>query len=116
MDMEEAMVLRVIVHVGCVKRSTPATVSPTNTSNRRWSAMATYFGCGVFAGLFAAKWSTRIEAEWMPSLERRRPDLVGRLGRRRKEPQATPADFAWALELGGLPTTAGRLREASELI
>ncbi len=163
------------------------------------------------AGLFAAKWSTRIEAEWMQSLERRRPDLVGRLGRRRdsmrdaipdwevpeaawsplaralelpdpkdihvlaaaiaghadcivtanvtdfplnvlerygleaidpdtfiinqwdldpvqaltafkhmrarrKEPHSTPADFAWALELGGLPTTAGRLREASELI
>lgn len=30
-------------------------------------------------GLFAAKWSERIEAEWTRALESRRPDLVGRL-------------------------------------
>ena len=34
-------------------------------------------------GLYAAKWSTSIEDEWMRSLERRRPDLQGRLGSRR---------------------------------
>lgn len=34
-------------------------------------------------GLFAAKWSTRIEHEWIRSLEERRPDLQGRLGGRR---------------------------------
>ena len=31
------------------------------------------------AGLFAAKWTTRIEAEWIRSLEENRPDLQGRL-------------------------------------
>lgn len=35
------------------------------------------------AGLFAAKWSTRIEQEWIGALERRRPDLGGKLGFRR---------------------------------
>jgi len=163
------------------------------------------------AGLYAAKWSTRIEEEWMLALETKRPDLKGRLGSRRdamreavsdwevpetawkvvvgsvqlpdpddahvlaaaiaghadcivtvnlrhfpdavvgpygievvdpdkfiinqwdldqlaavaafkrmrarwKKPQATPEDFAQALERGGLPATAIRLREARELI
>ena len=163
------------------------------------------------AGFFAAKWSTRIEDEWIRSLERQRPDLVGKLGARRddmrnaipdwevsesawsslacgiklpdsndvhvlaaaiaghadcivtsnlkdfpnsvlmeygieaidpdtfiinqwdldpvnaiaafkrmrvrrKKPQSSPEDFAYALELGGLPTTAERLRLAAELI
>jgi len=44
------------------------------------------------AGFFAAKWTTRIEDEWIRSLD------------------------AFALELGGLPTTAERLRIAAELI
>jgi len=35
------------------------------------------------AGLYAAKWSTRIEEEWMLALETKRPDLKGRLGTRR---------------------------------
>lgn len=34
-------------------------------------------------GLFAAKWSVRIEDEWMRSLELRRPELVGKLAFRR---------------------------------
>lgn len=34
-------------------------------------------------GLFAAKWTTRIEAEWMRSLQIDRPDLEGKLGTRR---------------------------------
>jgi len=34
-------------------------------------------------GLFAAKWTTLIESEWMRSLEADRPDLEGRLGTRR---------------------------------
>jgi len=162
-------------------------------------------------GLFAAKWSRKIEAEWMASIERRRPDLKGRLDYRRdrmreaapdwevaerawqacapglalpdpddvhvlaaalaghadcivtanardfpadvlaplgleiihpdqflvaqwdlaplvtvaafkrmrarwKKPQATAEDFATALERGGMPVTAQRLREAAELI
>jgi predicted nucleic acid-binding protein len=163
------------------------------------------------AGFFAAKWTTKIEDEWIRSLEKQRPDLVGKLGirrdsmrdavpdwevpeaawrsvvrgielpdpddahvlaaaivghadcivtanlkdfptkvlrgygieavdpdtfiinqwdldpvnaiaafkrmrARRKKPQSSPSDFAYALELGGLPTTAERLRLAAELI
>jgi predicted nucleic acid-binding protein len=163
------------------------------------------------AGFFAAKWTTLIEGEWMRSLERSRPDLVGKLNirrdsmrdaipdwevpqsaweplenqiqlpdhddrhvlaaaiaghadcvvtsnlkdfpaqvlghygieaidpdtfiinqwdldpiaaiaafkrmrARRKKPQSSPVDFAYALEVGGLPTTAERLRAAAELI
>jgi predicted nucleic acid-binding protein len=163
------------------------------------------------AGLFAAKWSTRIEKEWITALEDRRPDLKGKLEFRRdcmreavpdwevpeiawaplvssyelpdpddrhvlaaavaghadcivtanlrdfpskivraygievvdpdrfiinqwdldalvamaafkhmrarwKNPQATPENFARALEQGGLPATAQRIRDAAELI
>jgi hypothetical protein len=35
------------------------------------------------AGFFAAKWTTRIEDEWIRSLEKQRPDLVGKLEVRR---------------------------------
>lgn len=163
------------------------------------------------AGLFAAKWTTRIEEEWIRSLEAQRPELQGRLNVRRdsmreavpdwevpesawrrltgtlqlpdpndvhvlaaaiashadcivtsnlrdfpaellepyaleaidpdrfiinqwdldplvaiaafkrmrtrwRKPAATPEDFAQALERGGLPATAQRLRDAAELI
>jgi predicted nucleic acid-binding protein len=163
------------------------------------------------AGFFAAKWTTNIENEWIRSLEKQRPDLIGklhvrrdsmrdaipdwevpelawgslvnginlpdpddrhvlaaavvghadcivtsnlkdfpstilmeygieaidpdtfiinqwdldpvnaisafkRMRARRKKPQSCPEDFAYALELGGLPTTAERLRLAAELI
>ena len=163
------------------------------------------------AGFFAAKWTTRIEDEWIRSLEKQRPDLIGRLGvrrdsmrdaitdwevpetawdslakgirlpdpgdahvlaaaiaghadcivtcnlrdfpcevlwehgieaidpdtfiinqwdldpisaiaafkrmrARRRKPHSTPAEFACAVEIGGLPTTAQRLRLAEELI
>jgi len=163
------------------------------------------------AGLYAAKWTARIEAEWITALEGQRPELKGRLGVRRdqmrhavldwevseaawqacakglelpdpddvhvlaaalaghadcivtanlrdfpahlvnalgievihpdqfivaqwdldqltavaafkrmrarwKKPEATAEDFAAALERGGLPSTAQRLREAAELI
>lgn len=39
-----------------------------------------------------------------------------RMRARRKKPESSPADFADALEIGGLPTTAERLRAAAELI
>ena len=35
------------------------------------------------AGLFAAKWTTRIEDEWIRSIANRHPDLEGRLNGRR---------------------------------
>lgn len=44
-------------------------------------------------GLFAAKWTTRIESEWIASLERDRPDLQGRLDKRRDDMRA--AAFDW---------------------
>jgi hypothetical protein len=163
------------------------------------------------AGFFAAKWTTKIEDEWIRSLEKQRPDLLGKLDvrrdsmreaipdwevpesawatlvdgirlpdpddghvlaaaiaghadcivtanlkdfpigilreygieaidpdtfiinqwdldpvnaiaafkrmrARRKKPLSSPDDFAYALEIGGLPTTAARLRAAAELI
>ena len=39
-----------------------------------------------------------------------------RMRARRKKPQSSPEDFAYALEVGGLPTTAERVRAAAELI
>ena len=39
-----------------------------------------------------------------------------RMRARWRKPQATPEDFAAALERGGLPATAVRLREARDLI
>lgn len=39
-----------------------------------------------------------------------------RMRARRKKPFSSPQDFAYALEVGGLPTTAERLRAAAELI
>lgn len=163
------------------------------------------------AGFFAAKWTTHIEGEWISSLEKQRPDLVGkleirrdcmreavpdwevpeaawraiasgielpdpndvhvlaaaiighadcivtsnlkdfpspvlaefgieavdpdifilnqwdldpvgaitafkRMRARRKKPRSDPEEFAYALELGGLPMTAERIRLAAELI
>ncbi len=35
------------------------------------------------AGLFAAKWTTRIEEEWLRNLASNRPELAGKLDRRR---------------------------------
>ena len=37
----------------------------------------------AIAGLYAAKWTTRVEGEWLSNLEKDRPDLVGKLDRRR---------------------------------
>ena len=163
------------------------------------------------AGFFSAKWTTKIEEEWIGAIEQNRPDLVGRLDvrkdsmreaipdwevpesawmqlahklelpdpedthvlaaaiaghadcivtsnlqdfpaavldgfgieaidpdtfiinqwdldpvnaisafkrmrARRKKPNSSPSDFADALEIGGLPSTAERLRAAAELI
>jgi predicted nucleic acid-binding protein len=45
------------------------------------------------AGLFAAKWTSRIENEWILSLERQRPELVGRLTTRRDSMRDAVADW-----------------------
>jgi hypothetical protein len=45
------------------------------------------------AELYAAKWTTRIEDEWIRNLEKDRPDLLGRLGRRRDNMRAAVPDW-----------------------
>ncbi|MEE4144482.1 MAG: PIN domain-containing protein [Halieaceae bacterium] len=45
------------------------------------------------AGLFAAKWTTRIEQEWMRALENTRPELVGKLDVRRDCMRAAVPDW-----------------------
>ena len=45
------------------------------------------------AGLFAAKWSTKIEEEWIEALEAMRPDLKGKLGIRRDSMRAAVPDW-----------------------
>lgn len=76
------------------------------------------------AGLFAAKWTTRIEDEWIRNLEARRPELAGNLERRRNDMRQAvpdwevldPEQFAQAFERNGLVAMARRLRDASALI
>lgn len=58
-------------------------------------------------GLFAAKWTSRIEAEWIRALEENRPDLRGRLGYRRDQMREAVPDWevgerAWTLCARGL--------------
>lgn len=45
------------------------------------------------AGLYAAKWSTAIEDEWMRNLEARRPELKGRLDTRRDAMRGAVPDW-----------------------
>ncbi len=59
------------------------------------------------AGLYAAKWTTLIEEEWIRNLEAKRPDLVGRLGYRRDQMRAAVVDWevpeaAWRRLVAGL--------------
>jgi len=59
------------------------------------------------AGLFAAKWTTTIEGEWIAALEEKRPDLRGKLDVRRDQMrQAVPdwevSELAWKSCAGGL--------------
>lgn len=48
------------------------------------------------AGLFAAKWTRRIEDEWVGNLESNRPELKGRLGARRDAMRQAVPD--WEVE------------------
>ena len=59
------------------------------------------------AGFFAAKWTTLIETEWTRSLERQRPDLVGKLDVRRDSMREAVPDwevheYAWRALVAGL--------------
>ncbi|SEB26360.1 PIN domain-containing protein [Variovorax sp. YR216] len=54
----------------------------------------------AIAGLYAPKWTTEIELEWIRNLETARPDLVGRLDYRRDNmrdaiPDWEVPEFAW---------------------
>jgi len=58
-------------------------------------------------GLYAGKWSRRIELEWIASLEARRPDLTGKLTYRRDQmreavPDWEVAEGAWQSLARGL--------------
>jgi predicted nucleic acid-binding protein len=57
------------------------------------------------AGLFAAKWTRRIEQEWIAALGEQRPDLKGRLDVRRDAMREAIPDWevpeaAWAPLIG----------------
>lgn len=59
------------------------------------------------AGLYAAKWTRRIETEWIAALEERRPELKGRLDIRRDQMREAIPDWevpqsAWEACAGGL--------------
>jgi hypothetical protein len=59
------------------------------------------------AGLFTAKWTVRIESEWIAALEAKRPDLKGRLELRRDQMREAIPDWevseqAWRACAGGL--------------
>lgn len=45
------------------------------------------------AGLYAAKWTVRIETEWIAALQERRPDLQGRLDFRRDQMREAIPDW-----------------------
>lgn len=57
-------------------------------------------------GMYAAKWTTRIEAEWIDALERSRPDLVGKLGTRRDSMRDAVPDWE-VLEKAWQPLASG---------
>jgi predicted nucleic acid-binding protein len=72
------------------------------------AAMADALMSLASSGLFAAKWSRAIEAEWIASLEKRRPELQGRLDYRRDQMRQAVADWevepqAWQALARGLP-------------
>lgn len=59
------------------------------------------------AGFFAAKWTTKIEDEWIRSLEKQRPDLAGKLWTRRDGmsdaiPDWEVPESAWSSITGGI--------------
>ena len=64
------------------------------------------------AGFFAAKWTTRIEEEWIRSLEKQRPGLVGKLGIRRDSMRDAIPDWevpetAWSAITGAFEHSTG---------
>jgi predicted nucleic acid-binding protein len=70
-------------------------------------AMADALMSMASTGLFAAKWTRAIEAEWMASIEERRPDLKGRLDYRRDQMREAVPDWevkerAWRTRAHGL--------------
>lgn len=59
------------------------------------------------AGLFAAKWTQRIEQEWITNLETLRPELKGKLevrrdGMREAVPDWEVSEAAWTLLVGNV--------------
>ncbi|HWH74969.1 MAG TPA: PIN domain-containing protein [Methylibium sp.] len=56
------------------------------------------------AGLYAAKWTAAIEDEWIRNLELTRPELQGRLSRRRDDMRTAVPD--WEVPVGAWQTLA----------
>ena len=59
------------------------------------------------AGLFAAKWTQKIEQEWISNLEKLRPELKGKLefrrdGMREAMPDWEVKESAWTLLVDGV--------------
>ena len=59
------------------------------------------------AGLYGAKWTRKIESEWIASIEERRPDLKGRLDYRRDQMREAVPD--WEVEERAWQSIARRL-------
>ena len=59
------------------------------------------------AGLYAAKWTRKIESEWIALLEERRPDLKGRLDYRRDQMREAVPD--WEVKERAWQSVAHRL-------
>jgi hypothetical protein len=66
-------------------------------------------------GLYAAKWTTRIEDEWIRALENSRPDLAGRLDVRRDCMRAAIPDWEVAPEQWQRLDLAVELPDAGDL-
>lgn len=60
------------------------------------------------AGLFAAKWTQRIELEWMTNLEEIRPTLKGKLGTRRDGMREAVPD--WEVSEGAWTPLVGNMK------
>jgi len=60
------------------------------------------------AGLFAGKWSAKIEEEWIEAIEEDRPDLKGKLGQRRDDMREAVPD--WEVSASGWQAVIGSLK------
>ena len=65
-------------------------------------------------GIYAAKWTRQIENEWIAALERNRPDLVGRMEKRRDAMRRAVLDWEITEEAWRSVTTMPVLPDADD--